>query len=139
MTASGVAAIAWTPVKGGLSPLRARFRAGGAWGPSRQLTARGRSAQQVELAFDDRDRATIAWGSLHGIHARQWRAGRLGADATTPGPGATACAGAVADGRAARRRGRDVPLHAKGPAWIQASPATTQFGELHDNFGSTPA
>ncbi len=86
MTASGVAAIAWTPVEGGLSPLRARFRAGGAWGPSRQLTARGRSAQQVELAFDDRDRATIAWGSLHGIHARQWRAGRLGADATISGP-----------------------------------------------------
>jgi hypothetical protein len=86
MTPSGTAAIAWTPQEGGLNPLIARFRARGRWGPSQRLTSRGRSAQQVELVFDGRGHATIAWGSLHGIHARQWRAGRLGADLTISDP-----------------------------------------------------
>ena len=70
----------------GLSPLIARFRVHGHWGPRHRLTARGRSAQHAELAFDDRSRATIVWGSLHGVHARQWRAGRVGADTTISDP-----------------------------------------------------
>ncbi len=86
MTPAGTAAIAWTPVRGALSPLIARFRARGRWGPPHRLTSPGRSAQQVELAFDDRNRATIVWGSLHGIHARQTRAGRLGAERTISDP-----------------------------------------------------
>jgi len=86
MTPAGTAAIAWTPVEGGLNPLIARLRVRGRWGPPRRLTSPGRSAQQVELAFDDRDRATIVWSSLHGIRARQTRAGRLGAEHTISDP-----------------------------------------------------
>ncbi len=86
MTPTGSAAIAWTPMEGGLSPLLVRFRASGRWGPEQRLTAPGRSAQQVELAFDGHDRATIVWGSLHGIHARQWSAGRVGDDRTISEP-----------------------------------------------------
>ena len=86
MTPAGTAAIAWTPVQGTQNPLIARFRARGRWGPTHRLTSPGRSAHQVELAFDDRDRATIVWGSLHGIHARQTRAGRLGAERTISDP-----------------------------------------------------
>ena len=86
MTPAGTAAIAWTPVQGGLNPVIARLRLRGRWGPPHRLTSPGRSAQQVELAFDDRDRATIVWGSLHGIHATQTRAGRVGAERTISSP-----------------------------------------------------
>jgi hypothetical protein len=86
MAADGRAAVAWTPMQGGLSPLLMRTRTGGRWRPAQRLTAPGRSAQQVELAFDGDGRATVVWGSLHGIHARQWRAGRLGGDRTISVP-----------------------------------------------------
>jgi hypothetical protein len=86
MTATGSAAVAWTPMEGGVSPLLMRARVRGRWRPAQRLTVAGRSAQQVELAFDARDRATIVWGSLHGIHARRWSAGRLGGDVTISAP-----------------------------------------------------
>ena len=73
-------------MEGGLSPLLLRARTGGRWQPAQRLTAPGRSAQQVELAFDGHRRATVVWGSLHGIHARTWSAGRLGGDRTISSP-----------------------------------------------------
>jgi hypothetical protein len=86
MTANGNAAVAWTPVEGELSPVVMRTLTAGRWRPVERLTAPGRSAQQVELAFDARGRATIAWASLHGIHARQWRAGHVTGDRAISAP-----------------------------------------------------
>jgi hypothetical protein len=80
MTPGGTAAVAWTPMEGGLSPLLMRTRTRSGWGRTQRLTAPGRSAQQAELAFDDYGRATVVWGSVHGVHARQWSAGRLDDD-----------------------------------------------------------
>jgi hypothetical protein len=86
MTPRGTAAVGWTPMQGGLSPLLVRFRAHGRWGGAQRVTAPGRSAQQVALAFDGHDRASIVWASTHGVHARQWSAGRLDADRTISAP-----------------------------------------------------
>jgi hypothetical protein len=86
MAASGTAGVVWTPVEGGLTPLRARFREHGRWSAAAQVTSPGRGAQQPVIGLDARGRATIAWGSLHGIRSRTWSAGRLGAAAVVSSP-----------------------------------------------------
>jgi hypothetical protein len=83
---SGTVAVVWSPVQGRLTPLIARLRRHGRWGAPVDLTAPGRSAQHAELALDPLDRATVVWGSLHGIRARRWSAGRLGRVQTVSAP-----------------------------------------------------
>jgi hypothetical protein len=86
MARSGTAAVVWSPVEGRLNPLLARFRVRDRWSAAARVTAPGRSAQQAEVAFDDRERATIVWGSLHGIRSRRWSAQRLDLARTVSAP-----------------------------------------------------